>query len=83
MPLTGRLGQPLPTSRRGLLQSVVAAPLLALPHPPRAAAAPAAAAKPVLDQPMRRRGQPLRSPAVLAEQAQTQVLPGLQGSGGL
>lgn len=65
MPLTGRLGQPLPASRRSLLQSVVAAPLLALPHPPRAHAAPTAAVKPVLDQPMRRRGQLLGMPAAL------------------
>lgn len=54
MTLNSHLGQPLPASRRGVLQGAAAAPLLLLPHAPRAYAAPAAAAKPVLDQPMRR-----------------------------
>lgn len=70
MPLNSHLGQPLPASRRGFLQGAAAAPLLLLPHAPRAYAASAAAAKPVLDQPMRRRGTCLlmvpAGPALLA-----------------
>jgi hypothetical protein len=54
MPLSNHLGQPLPTSRRGVLRSAAGAPLLLLPHAPRVHAATAATAKPVLDQPMRR-----------------------------
>lgn len=54
MPLNSHLGQPVPASRRCLLQGAAAAPLLLLPHAPRAHAASAAATKPVLDQPMRR-----------------------------
>ncbi len=53
MPLSNHLGQPLPTSRRGILRGAAATPLLLLPHAPRVHAS-ALTAKPVLDQPMRR-----------------------------
>lgn len=50
MPLSARLGSPLPTSRRGILLS---APLLALPHV-HTPKVQAAATRPLLDLPMRR-----------------------------